>query len=479
MAPLFTLSGLKGSISNFFGVQDLSIFGKTVSPGNGYIYHVFLGPTGPDDEDSSKNYTLDLTQVPASSFPMPVAFLYVAGGGSGGMPGITPRSSPPDGPNAYTSFNDGDLGGGGGGGAGGILFSTQEYINSPGLYPLTVGGSDQNTIGINSVGTGLTSYAGGRGAVAVPYVVSEYAFPPTHPDGPSGPWYPPTGNIDPTILNPAATGGIRGPYPYFPGASGGSATSVNSDFIAAYLARDHYGPQGIPPYPAKGVGDPGWGLGQPGGSGGGSGSNVGRSPNSSVFAYTSDGGVASKVTGSDTAISHPGVTTHYGNPGGRGRYEFPAPSTERVGAGGGGAGGVGFDADHDDLEYAVFGPLAGLNGHGGPGHAFPEFAAPLIAPAIPETYRSAWIDDVGPTGLYGGGGHGAGFDVASPNSPNFGAPGGGGGGTSGNNYSIPRSVLHGHRWTGGGGAAQIYTNPDRTNTPGDGGPGIIIIRRPA
>ena len=457
---LFTLSGLKGSISNFFGIKDLSEFGRTIDGGDGYIYHVFLGPTGPDDT-SVKNYTLDLTEVPAASFPIPISFLYVGGGGSGGMPGRTPRAGRPItfgyAPGRYGAFNDLAHGGGGGGGAGLILYSDSEYINSPATYPLIVGGSDENTVGINSVGAALTAYAGGRGGVGVPYQVGDYRYPPTipgSPPGPLGPWYPPTGNIDPSIQTDL-------PFPSQP------PTGMSPGWRNLYLSRDHYGPEGIPPN--------GWGYGQPGGSGGGGAGAMAGDPQSA--SYGGGNGQEYNSLGGYRVFSYPDLpanTSRYGNDGGQARVEGPPSDlVTGYGGGGGGAGGAGNPADTPAF------PDRALAGYGGPGQPFSIFAAPIIAPAIPAPYRPGWMSIVGPTGLYGGGGGGSELNISDPESPGTRAPGGGG--YTATSLSIPEyiAIRDGYRWTGGGGAACPSRHPYSPNEPGQGGSGIIIIRRPA
>lgn len=457
---LFTLSGLKGSISNLFGIRDLSEFGRTIDGGDGYIYHVFLGPTGADDT-SVKNYTLDLTEVPAPSFPIPISFLYVGGGGSGGMPGRTPGTGRADfpgrAPGRYDSFNDHAHGGGGGGGAGMILFSDSEYINSPATYPLIVGGSDENTVGINSVGTALTAYAGGRGGVGVPKQVGNYLYPQYIPggDGPLGPWYPPTGNIDPSIQTDI-------PFP-----TQVSPPGMTSGWRNLYLSRDHYGPEGIP--------SNGWGYGQSGGSGGGAAGAMAGLPQKPD--YGGGSGQSYNSLGGSRIFSYPdlpGNTSRYGNDGGNARVEGP-PSDLITGSGGGGGGAGGGGNPSNNPTF----PDRALAGYGGPGQPFSIFAAPIIAPAIPSPYRPGWMSIVGPTGLYGGGGGGSALNISDPESPDTRAPGGGG--FTAVPLPAPQfvAVRDGYIWTGGGGAACPSRHSYAPKEPGHGGSGIIIIRRPA
>ena len=101
----------------------------------------------------------------------------------------------------------------------------------------------------------------------------------------------------------------------------------------------------------------------------------------------------------------------------------------------------------------------------------PSFAAPLIAPEIPSPVRTRFTSDVGPTGLYAGGGGGH-----RGNQGSYGdraGPGGGGGvGGPANGTGEP-----GCDFTGGGGGGHSL-NP--SNSPpymgGDGGNGIVIVR---
>ena len=144
--------------------------------------------------------------------------------------------------------------------------------------------------------------------------------------------------------------------------------------------------------------------------------------------------------------NHGGLVTNYGNPG------F-APAGGNTGVpqqdngGGGGAGGGGGDGS--------------TTGHdGGAGQPFTNFPGPLIAPAIPGVPN--WAINVGPTGLYGGGG-----GASGPGPGSGGDPGPGGGGRGG------PSGFAGLNYTGGGGGA---ANGDPGGGYG-GGKGVVIIRR--
>ena len=148
-----------------------------------------------------------------------------------------------------------------------------------------------------------------------------------------------------------------------------------------------------------------------------------------------------------TEPTHGGLVTNYGNPGFAPAGGNTWPATTQNNGGGGGAGGGGTDG-------LTTGPT------GGAGQPFTNFPGPLIAPAIPGVPN--WAINVGPTGLYGGGGGASGDGSGGGGDP---GPGGGGrGGPSG---------FAGLNYTGGGGGGQ------NGNSPGgyDGGKGVVIIRR--
>ena len=179
----------------------------------------------------------------------------------------------------------------------------------------------------------------------------------------------------------------------------------------------------------------------------------------------------------------PGDYTAYGNIGGNG-----GNASYWTGGGGGGAGGAG--------ELAQT-PGQFFGGTGGVGQPFPNFPAPIIAPAIPEepvaavpwvvdnaqpaspqTLRVAWTAAVGPTGLFGGGGGGANYyTYPYPGTP-AGTPKGGtgGGGDGGGGNPTPgqkaRDAIHG---TGGGAGGGNYGEP-KTSTNQGGGRGIVIVK---
>jgi hypothetical protein len=146
------------------------------------------------------------------------------------------------------------------------------------------------------------------------------------------------------------------------------------------------------------------------------------------------------------------------------------------GAGGGGAGGLGGNS-------ATFlnGSWRG-GGNGGIGMRVPEFAAPLLQPAIPTPDWSAFNTAVGPTGLYGGGGGGGGrgagprADVPGPQNILGGLAGPGGGGAGGafnpSNEAASGTGDNGTAFTGGGGGAGGSNDVGAAA----GGKGIVCVR---
>jgi hypothetical protein len=147
----------------------------------------------------------------------------------------------------------------------------------------------------------------------------------------------------------------------------------------------------------------------------------------------------------------PGSYIAYGNIGGA-----QIDIGSGAGGGGGGAGGAATAGGNNPT------PTRGI---GGAGQPFPEFPAPVLAPAIPAPVRSDWTTAVGPTGLFGGGGGGGGSTTYPVLNPN-GGPGGGGNGAIGNGNAV--------NYTGGGGGGEYYPLPAVTG--GTGGTGIVIIQ---
>lgn len=206
-----------------------------------------------------------------------------------------------------------------------------------------------------------------------------------------------------------------------------------------------------------GAGSQGGGASYPGGHPGASGGGGGAGGGNTQTAGTGNRiipGTANNYDGNNTPVPNQGF------PGGAGG----SSSGQYNAGGGGGAGGAGYAGDPNSLSNGSF---------GGPGKANPSFAAPLIAPEIPSPVRTRFTTDVGPTGLYagGGGGHrgnqGSYGDRAGP---------GGGGGVGGPGNS-PQGGEPGCNFTGGGGGGHSL-NPTNASPydGGGGGNGIVIIR---
>ena len=143
----------------------------------------------------------------------------------------------------------------------------------------------------------------------------------------------------------------------------------------------------------------------------------------------------------------PPTATSYQNDGGAGGN----PQVE--GGGGGGAGGAGNNASPSP-------------GGGGLGRAFPEFPAPLIAPALPSPEQPNFTTAVGPTGLFAGGGGGGGREPETSGGPGGGGPGG---------YPGRVTGTAGVYGTGGGGGG---TGGGNNAAGAAGGAGILIVRYP-
>ena len=141
----------------------------------------------------------------------------------------------------------------------------------------------------------------------------------------------------------------------------------------------------------------------------------------------------------------PGTATSYQNNGGAGGH----PDAE--GGGGGGAGGNGSNAHPG-------------SGAGGPGRSFPEFPAPLIAPALPSPEQSNFTSAVGTPGLFAGGGGGGGRFGETSGGPGGGGPGG---------YPGRSTGTAGVYGTGSGGGG---TGAGGGSGGAAGGSGILIVR---
>jgi len=187
----------------------------------------------------------------------------------------------------------------------------------------------------------------------------------------------------------------------------------------------------------------GGGGGESGGGAGGGG-NVGTTGGSGGGGGPANGG----GTHAGFAGNTPAVNPPQGNPGGTGYHLGTYPA-----GGGGGAGAPGGSAGNN----------SGAGGPGGNGYPNPDFAAPLIAPAltaasVPSPQVTAFTNAIGPTGLYAGGGAGA----SGSGGQGAGGPGGGG-----------ATTTPGVEYTGGGGGGQ---HPPAGSWDGQGGKGIVIVR---
>ena len=191
-------------------------------------------------------------------------------------------------------------------------------------------------------------------------------------------------------------------------------------------------------------------AGNPGGSGGGG----------TGWERPGNGGTATQPS---QTLKSGGGGTNYGNPGGTGT---PGPA-----AGGSGSAGGG-----NPTAPGAFGSA----------QTFPNFPAPVLAPAIPTSpvstprpARQDWTEAVGTSGYFGAGGSRSnlsGWD-GTPSTP---APGGfgdptylqyGGGGRGGVSGKPGGNAQPGVEFTGGG-AAGNYNN----SVGGEGGKGIVIVR---
>ena len=306
-------------------------------------------------------------------------------------------------------------------------------FTSPGTFEVSSGQANVEYLVVGGGGQAGGYYGGGAGGGGV-----RSNDPTGGPGGPS-----PSREPDYTITagtNPIVVGAGGGPTAY----EGGGHSSFNDTNVNGLgKIRSEGG----------GAGSQGGGTnspsGHPGASGGGGGAGGG---NASGNGNRIIPGTANNYNGNNTPVPNQGF------PGGQGG----SPSGQYNAGGGGGAGGAGYAGDPNSLSNGSF---------GGPGKANPSFAAPFIAPEIPSPVRTRFTTDVGPTGLYAGGGGGH-----RGNQGSYGdraGPGGGGGvGGPANGTGEP-----GCDFTGGGGGGHSL-NP--TNAPpymgGDGGNGIVVIR---
>ena len=249
--------------------------------------------------------------------------------------------------------------------------------------------------------------------------------------------------------NPLSAGGGAGGVVYhgaFPTSVTTYPISVGSGGAGSDASTPSSGPAGF-------RGTPTTAFGMTADGGGGGGPYDGTVPNLPDMSGGSGGGGRTYLppftggTGTQPTFNAPFVPNpqfaQYGTPG------ASSPGvTDPLGQGGGGAG-----------------PWPGSGQNGGPGRPFPGFAAPLIAPVLPAPVQS----EIGPTGLYGGGGAGG-----ARNTPALGGPGGGG--NSGPGW-VGES---GFQFTGGGGGGGMYSpsspTPPAAPPTAPGGSGIVIIR---
>ena len=234
-------------------------------------------------------------------------------------------------------------------------------------------------------------------------------------------------------------------------------------------------------------------TGRPGGCGGGTAGHPDNSP--------PDRGSGTPPGGAGT----PGQ----GNPGGQGGTQRKnSPSTKlHVGGGGGGAGGSGGNAEYPNYPGPGY-PNSSYNpttwsgwratgGNGGAGKPNTAFSSTNLAGYIPESAfpLKDLVDEIGPTGLYGGGGGGgASMDPQGSYSMRSGNGGQGGGGHGGGCWTTPPTQQNpspfvseypfpspgyqyarpGHQYLGGGGGgAQAYPS---SIVAGQGGSGCFMLR---
>jgi hypothetical protein len=280
---------------------------------------------------------------------------------------------------------------------------------SPGTLECTNGNATIDAFLVAGGGTASDSLSGGGGAGGIVYATG---IPIT--SGQSYNVLVGAGGNAPNVSAPSATTG-----------NNGADTTFTNDFTpSSYLISKGGGRAA-----AYGADND-----SPGGSGGGASGSYGSGYGSGIQPTTPQplSPIATSVT-------------RYGNPGG------PTVSSGNIGGGGGGAGTAGFLP----------------TGNGGNGQPFPQFAYPLISPAVPEPIAPTLSAAIGPTGLFGGGG---GAGARDGYTAGKGGPGGGGDGYN----ASPQESSSGIDGTGGGGGSGSYPySPDEN---GDGGDGIVIVR---
>ena len=304
--------------------------------------------------------------------------------------------------------------------SGGVKY---HVFTSSGAFSVNSGAAaDIEVLVVAGGGSGGTQHGGGGGGGTVVHTTSQPVVP--------GPY---------TVTVGDGGGAASPPYSGKNGSNGG-LSQFGSPGQSIYIISKGGG-YGAGYQKQGGAGD----TGTPGGTGGGaSGQGGPRQGGTGTAPSTSPGPANTTDTGGKS----------YFNDGG-----------DAPGSGGGGGSGAGENGDNCD-------PSPGAGGQGGDGQAFPGFPAPVIAPAIPSPVRPSWTPAVGPTGIFAGGGGGAGHL-----GPNQGSPGGTGGGGDGAPHvpggSSPVSDP-GTDYTGGGGGGSGAN--DRVN--GLGGKGIVIVKYP-
>lgn len=294
---------------------------------------------------------------------------------------------------------------------------------------ITAPGSPMKILVIGGGGSGAGPYVGGGG-------------------GAGGVWHGDNVNIAAGSY-PVSIGAGAEPAttPGYPGQRGGTTTFATPGYTVTSTGGGG-GNQAYYAHEPTGIRD--------GGSGGGGG-----------VQYAQPGAGGSPISNGP----YPGWV-FYGNAGGAGGPYSPYYDS----GGGGGAGSQG-----------TAGTTSG-GGNGGAGQAFPDFPGPEIAPAIPTTThngyartnpeRTEFINAVGPTGLFAGGGGGGRIpEAVAP------APGGTGGGGKSSVYASPPSNgdpaagAPGVNYTGSGGGANSQTiNGSYPDYVSRGGTGVVIIK---
>jgi hypothetical protein len=176
------------TFENAPGIGAYATGGTLIDGGDGYIYHIFTG-----------DGTFVVNRPPAIIDS--VEYTIVAGGGAGGNP-----------------F-------GGGGGGGGFLFGQATVSNTPGSYPITVGGGGsypQPTAALRngspSTAFGLTAAGGGGGGSSASGAPGGSGG---GSQGSTGTTFPATSGNTPATIPRQGYGGGSGPFPNATIGSGG------------------------------------------------------------------------------------------------------------------------------------------------------------------------------------------------------------------------------------------------------------------